>query len=122
MQIKGRRETRTLAHSIQRVGAARPPQRQPWSAHENEDAMTLNIDIASPFEFIGDEAVSTTPAVASEPVNTERRDAILFFIGFFALVGGMLLTAATVGLAGVGMIAIIQAAAMLVICLLLTAG
>jgi hypothetical protein len=88
---------------------------------KDEDAMTLNIDIASPFEFIGDEAVST-PVVAAAPRNTERRDAVLFFIGFFALVGGILLTAATVGLAGVGMIAILETAAMLVICLLLTAG
>jgi len=86
--------------------------------------MTLNIDIASPFDFIEAETVAApvAPAVAVEPVNTERRDAIFFFIGFFALLGTILLTAATVGLAGVGMIAIVETAAMLVICLLLTAG
>lgn len=84
--------------------------------------MTLNIDIASPFDFVEAEAAPVAPAVAAVPANTERRDAILFFIGFFALLGAMLLTAATVGLAGVGMIAIVEAAAMIVICLLLTAG
>ncbi|MCW2285278.1 fatty acid desaturase [Rhodoblastus acidophilus] len=82
--------------------------------------MTLNIDIASPFDFVEAEAVA--PVVAAVPANTERRDAVLFFIGFFALLGATLLTAATVGLAGVGMIAIVAAAAMIVICLLLTAG
>jgi len=85
--------------------------------------MTLNIEIASPFEFAQAEIVAAPAAKpAAEPANTERRDAVLFFIGFFALLGVVLLTAATVGLAGVGMIAIFETAAMLVICLLLTAG
>ena len=83
--------------------------------------MTLNIDIASPFDFIHNEVVST-PVVALPPVNTERRDAVLFFIGFFALLGAILLTASTVGLAGVGMIAICETVAMLGVCILLTAG
>jgi hypothetical protein len=83
--------------------------------------MTLNADVASAFEFSDAETVSTR-VVASPPVNTERRDAILFFLFFFGLLGAILLTASTVGLAGVGMIAIGETAAMLVVCFLLTAG
>lgn len=88
--------------------------------------MTLNFEIASPFDFVEAQVVSTpvvaTPVVASPPVNTERRDAVLFFMGFFALLGAILLTASTVGLAGVGMIGILGTGAMLIVCLLLTAG
>jgi hypothetical protein len=120
MQIKGRRETRTLGHSIQGVKRFLPAA-SPRSAHQKEDAMTMNADVASAFDFVEAEAASTD-VVAAQPANTERRDSIIFFLFFFALLGAIVLTAATVGLAGVGMIAIGETAAMLVVCFLLTAG
>ena len=55
-------------------------------------------------------------------VNTEKRDTLVFFGVVAALVGAIVITGATVGLGGVGMIGIAETAAMLVICLLLTAG
>jgi hypothetical protein len=88
--------------------------------------MTMNADVASAFEFVEAEArpaeARPTEVAAAQPANTERRDAIIFFLFFFALLGAMALTAATFGLAGVGMIAIGETAAMLVVCFLLTAG
>jgi len=80
--------------------------------------MTLNATVAGPYE-----TVEAVPAESSAvPANTERRDAIIFFVFAFALVGAMIAAALTVGMAGVGMIAIIEAFSMIVVCLLLTAG
>jgi hypothetical protein len=73
--------------------------------------MTLNANVAIPFEVANTEAV-----------NTEKRDTLIFFAFAAALVGAIVVAGLTVGLGGVGMIGIAGAAAMIVICLLLTAG
>lgn len=78
--------------------------------------MTLNATVAGTIEAVPAESAAVAPA------NTERRDAIIFFVFAFALVGAIVAAALTVGMAGVGMIAIIEAFSMIVVCLLLTAG
>lgn len=58
----------------------------------------------------------------TEVVNTEKRDTLIFFAFAFALVATIVVTGLTAGMAGVGMIAILETVAMLVVCILLTAG
>jgi hypothetical protein len=73
--------------------------------------MTLNANYAGSIELADAEAG-----------NTEKRDTLIFAAFAVALVATIALTGFTVGLAGVGMIAILETAAMLVVCILLTAG
>jgi hypothetical protein len=84
---------------------------RPSAAQHFEDKMTLKANYAG-------QAASVETKVA----NTEKRDTVIFFVLVFALVATVVVTGLTVGLAGVGMIAMLATAAMLLICLLLTAG
>ncbi|MBB4198453.1 hypothetical protein CCR94_04075 [Rhodoblastus sphagnicola] len=98
--------------------------------------MTLNATVAGPFEFVEAEIAQSEVAhteiahaeiahaeiASADAANTERRDVAVFFGFSFALVGSIVLAAMTVGLGGVGMIAIVETAAMIGVCVLLTAG
>jgi hypothetical protein len=55
-------------------------------------------------------------------VSSEKRDTVAFFAIVAALLAIMVVTGLTVGLSGIGVIAVCEAASMLVICILLTAG
>ena len=61
-------------------------------------------------------------SVETKGANTEKRDTVIFFVLVLALVATVVVTGLTAGLAGVGVIAMLATAAMLLVCLLLTAG
>lgn len=61
-------------------------------------------------------------ASVSVEVSSERRDTLVFFAIVAALVATIVVTGLTFGLAGVGMIALAEAAAMLALCVALTVG
>ena len=75
-----------------------------------EDTMTLNAQSAGQIES------------AATEINTEKRDMMVFFGVVLALVATIVVTGVTVGLGGIGMIAIAEAGAMIGLCILLTAG
>jgi hypothetical protein len=72
--------------------------------------MTLNANFAGQIER------------AETETNAEKRDMLVFFACVFALVATIVVTGLTVGLSGIGMIAIAEAGAMIGLCILLTAG
>ncbi len=67
-------------------------------------------------------AVASQSDTATVEINTEKRDTIVFFAIVALLLAAIVAAGLTFGLGGIGMIAIAGAGAMLVICLLLTAG
>ena len=68
------------------------------------------------------QAATQAAAPAAVPVSTEKRDTAAFFAIVAALLGVFVAAGVLFGLSGIGMVAIAGAGAMLVICLLLTAG
>ena len=67
-------------------------------------------------------SIAEAAAPAATPVSSEKRDTILFFVIVAALLGAIVAAGLVFGLGGIGAIAIAEAGAMLIICLLLTAG
>ena len=72
--------------------------------------MTLNAATADQF------------ATTAVEANTEKRDTLVFFAVVAALLAIIVVSGLTFGLGGIGAVAIAEAASMLVICVLLTAG